>query len=688
MADDLGQEVRDLWRAAEEADRVNREEALHDLKFAAGEHWDDQVRQYRETMGTQRYGFPLPCLTINTLPQFIGQVIGDRRANATAIKVLPREDGDVNIAEVRSELIRSIELQSKADRVYATTFEQAVTCGIGNFRVDMDYAYEDAFDRDLFIRNIANPLAVLWDPLASDPTGRDANYCFVTDKLTKDEYEKRFKESADALELDARGLQDDGWVDSETVRIAEYWRITEKTRTIALLADGSVQDVTDRPENEWQPLLYRGPDGSAEPRVRKAQCKYATMVLTNGRVELSDPFELKLHRLPIIRAMGREIWVGERRVRYGLTRFARDPARLKDYWRSLIAEKLMLSPRANYIASDAAVKGREGDWPNTLVFNSNSPSAPVAIAQQDMAAIMNEAQMCSQDMKDTTGIHEASLGMPSNETSGRAILARQHEGDIATIVYHDNMNSAMQEAGEVLNALIPIVYDTARTIRTVGEDEAVKLIRVNDPNFVPSDTVKDGIPNLALGRYDVTISTGPAYMTKRQEASASMIEATQAAPQLWQIAGDLIAKAQDWPDADIIAERIKRSIPPQLLGKDEQQDQASDPNEQGGQPQDGGQAQVMQQMAAQQAMAQQAAMAQDMRLKSAQADKAENDALKSHAEALKAWAELNAGDGGDLEAQRIRTEQFNALTNRMKVMGDHMLKASPPQPVNDTGAAA
>jgi hypothetical protein len=259
--------------------------------------------------------------------------------------------------------------------------------------------------------------------------------------------------------------------------------------------------------------------------------------------------------------------------------------------------------------------------------------------------------------------------MPSNEQSGRAILARQHEGDIATIVYHDNMNSAMQEAGEVLNALIPIVYDTARTIRTVGEDEAVKLIRVNDPEFQPNATVKDAIPNLALGKYDVTVSTGPAYMTKRQEASASMIEATQAAPQLWQIAGDLIAKAQDWPDADIIAERIKRSIPPQLLGEDEKEEQA-DPAQQG-------QQQQMQAMAQQQAMLQQAAMAQDMRLKSAQADKAQADAAKSHAEALKAYAELNAGDGGDLEATRVRTEQYNAVTNRLKALLPHAMPKEP-----------
>jgi hypothetical protein len=634
LADDFAQEVRELWRQAEEADKDNRDEAITDLEFAAPDskkgHWDEQVRQYREQMGRDRYGFPLPCLTINDLPQKVGQVIGDRRANQTSIKVLPREDGDMKVAEVRSELIRSIELQSKADRVYMSAFDQAVTCGIGNFRVALEDAADDVFVRDLFVRAIPNPLAVLWDPLAADPTGRDASYCFVAENMPMADFKKKFPKATPSS-LDAKGLEKDGWMEGETIRVAEYWRIDERKRTFAMLQGGITADVTDQPEEGWKSLVMMAGD---KPMIRDGICKYAVRTLTNGQEQLEEPFELKLHRVPIIRVTGREVWVGEKRVRFGLVRYARDPARLRDYWRSLVAEKLMLSPRANFVAQAAAIKGREDDWQNTLIYNDGAQQ-PLPVTTNDLQAIMNEAQMCAQDMKDTTGLHDASLGIQSNETSGVAIQRRQHEGDIATIVYHDNMNSAMQEAGEVLNALIPLTYDTPRTIRTVGNDEAVKLIRVNDPNFQPSGMVKENI-DIGLGKYDVTISTGPAYMTKRQEAAADMMQAVQAWPEFMKIAGDKIAIAQDWPDADEIAERVKRTMDPAILGDDA--DDGKDPEELAEQKAQADQAKQLQQQAAELQMRKAAAETEQAE---ADAEKARYDAQKAKAEALEAEAKLS-----------------------------------------------
>lgn len=642
---DFTNEIRELWRQGEDAERQNREEAMNDLAFAAGEQWDDRVRQYRESGDRP---FPLPCLTINTLPQFIGQVVGDRRANQTSIKVLPREDGDKEVAEVRSELIRSIEHQSKAERVYARTFEQAVTCGIGNLRVDLDYAYEDAFERDLFIRGIPNPLAVMWDPMAADPTAKDAGWCFVTDRITREDYKRRFPDAAEPSMFDME-IQAQGWVEDSMVRIGEYWRMEERERTIALFADGTVQDVTER-QDDYNGLLFM--DAGGKPRIRKAKCKYAAMVLTNGQEPLSDPFELKIPRLPIIRAMGREVWIGDRRVRFGLTRFARDPQRLKNYWRSVVAELLMGAPRANYIAYAAAIQGRENDWPNTLVANDGA-ELPVAVTGQNLAAFINEAAMCAQDMKDTTGLHDAMLGIKSNETSGVAIQRRQHEGDIATIGYHDNMNAAMQEAGEVLNALIPVVYDTPRTIRVIGEDDAVRLLRVNDPNFQPSELVKENI-DLSKGRYDVAISTGPAYMTKRQEAAAQLMELARGNQEMMARAGDLVVKALDIPDGDEIAERLR---PP---GTVESEDMT--PEQQAEQQQ----AAQLQQMAQQMEIANANA---ELKKKAAEARKAEADAAKAEAEAEKAQIEVTllkaetvveAAEIAEIASEGIETEEMAA----------------------------
>src|SRR3546814_17648701 len=98
-------------------------------------------------------------------------------------------------------------------------------------------------------------------------------------------------------------------------------------------------------------------------------------------------------------------------------------------------------------------------------------------------------------MKDVSGIHDASLGIRSNEVSGRAISARQREGDIASLTFYDNGNAALLEAGDVINQLIPQVYDGTRVIRRIGEDETMKFQRVNDP-MDPNSI------DLSIGQFD------------------------------------------------------------------------------------------------------------------------------------------------------------------------------------------
>jgi hypothetical protein len=85
------------------------------------------------------------------------------------------------------------------------------------------------------------------------------------------------------------------------------------------------------------------------------------------------------------------------------------------------------------------------------------------------------------DMKGVIGIYDAGLGNKSNETSGKAIIARQREGDVGTVVYIDNWSRSIRRTGSILIDLIPHVYDTERMIRIMGEDGKVDLKWINKP---------------------------------------------------------------------------------------------------------------------------------------------------------------------------------------------------------------
>jgi hypothetical protein len=546
--------ARDLYSDDIDYDKENRDMALDDLKFIAGEQWDPDVKAAREGR---------PIITINTLPQYVGQVIGDRRMNKTTIKVRATKDASAKMANSRAGIIKSIEQFSRAERAYDMGLEDQVSCGIGNLRVNMDYADDDAFEQDLFINHVPNPLAVVWDRMSTDPTGRDAGHCFVQDNIPQVVYDKDWPDfKPDNTLIEELGLAGSGWYENNMVRVTEFWEMLSRPRFMALDKTGGVCEY-DSQEEVDQALeagkLWVDPQ-TGKPKVRVGRHRYARMHLITGTDILAGPYELPLNRLPIVRVEGRIVRVGDDRYRYSLVRWAKDSARMRNYWRSVWVEKLAMAPKAKWLAEDAAVEGYEEDFrdahlsQDSLLKYKQGMKQPILVPPPPIeAALINAETMNNQDIKDTTGLQDASLGIRSNEVSGRAINARKLEGDVATIVYHDNLNYAIQEVGDIVNQLLGVCYDTVRTLRVIGEDDKEQQVTVNNPQDPDS-------LDLSVGKYDVVVETGPSFTTQRVEAAQAMMEAIKVAPNLMDLAGDLIVKAQDWPGAIEIAERIKQMM--------------------------------------------------------------------------------------------------------------------------------
>lgn len=562
-------DMRQQYQHDVEYDRINRFEMIDDLRFAAGEQWDPVVLQ-------QRKG--LPCLVVNTIPQFTAQLVGDWRESRKAIKVIPSNGEDTDLASIREDLVRNIEMQSRADRSYDHGFETMVIAGDGSFKVTVEYAKDDVFDQDVFIRPIEDVLSVVWDRFSVDPTGRDARRVFVDDRIPKDEFQRKWPDESGGSEM----LQEDridrvtmaGWQDEESYRVTEYWRMIERQKTMALFESGQMYEIDDT--NMDQIIQEHG----TPVKTRIVWCRYAQMHYCSGSKILAGPYEYRLNRLPIIRMSGRIVNVAGRRVRYGLVRFMKDPSRLRNFWRSIAAEQLGYAPKAQWLATQSAVEGRQEAFRKAhltrdplLIVNDEAvigqniqriePPAP-------QAAIFQEVAMNTQDMKDVSGIQDASLGIRSNETSGKAIMNRQHEGDVASQTYYDNADAALLEAGDVINQLIPQIYDGTRVVRLIGKDEAVKFQKINDPMDPHSI-------DLAAGMFDVALSTGTSYTTRREEAAQAMMDAIQVWPQLMDIAGDLVVKAQMWPGAEELSDRLAKIVPQQFLTPEEQQKNGGPP---------------------------------------------------------------------------------------------------------------
>ena len=532
-----------------------------DAKFVVGNQWDPVIEARRKS---QRK----PVLTFNRLVAFISQVVGNRLMNETEIRVFPDKAGTKEIAEVREGIIRSIFKNSNADFARDEAAKYQVVGGEGYFSLSLDYTSDDVFEQEIKINAVTDPYSCVMDPLSIEPSGGDAHWGFIGDDIPQQEFKHRWPWAAEVSFLGEKQWNKSGfWLSEDTVRIVSYWQmVTEGHKVLALYQDGTVHDVTEMEEFEYINYVELRSDGS--PYIREVPNRFARLYVCSGNAILEGPYDYPISSIPIYRVPGWELNDGEKTHRWGLIRFMKDPQRLHNYWRSTVAEQLVAAPRNKWLTTPDAVKGHEAKWraspssDNPFLYFNDGEQAPIHIPPPGIdAALVNEAGMATQDLKDISNIHEAALGMPSNEVSKVAIQQRQMVSDVGTFVYVDRRRLADQRCAKNCNELIPHIYDTMRTLTVIGRDNRAVVMVINDPSNPNSD--------VTLGKYGVTVDVGPASETKRTLAAEQMTSFVNANPQTAALVMDLIVEAQDWPQADEFAKRFRSQLPPGVIPEDQ-----------------------------------------------------------------------------------------------------------------------
>lgn len=643
--DDFHHEMMERMAQARDHEAPHIERGADDLRFATGENqWPETERALRESEGR-------PCLTFNGLTQYIRQVTGQIRALNPAVKVSPG-DGQASkeTAEIIEGLVRQIEYQSDAASVYEAAAESAAACSIGHWRIRNDYCDGPTFEQEIKIERIFNPFSVFYDPQAKEPTRSDARFAFVVEEMDKEAFEAAYPD-ADPVDFtsDHKIPNFMQWATAETVTVAEYYWIEFEEFEIGLTAAGQIV------KNPAPPLMFTKKRTVKEPRVKWAK--------VTGKEVLEGPTDIPGRYIPIVAVTGEEFHIGEETYRSSVIRFAKDAQTIYNVAMTAEAEVVMMQPRAPYMVTAKQIAGLETFWNEAnstnrpyLPYNPD-PAAPAPMRippPVPSGGLIALAQAAADDMKRTTGIYDASLGARSNETSGKAIRERKLESQNSTSIYADNMVKAVAHTGRILVEMIPQVYDTKRAVRILGEDKQEKVVVINDLMLDQNGVVP--VNDLKVGKYAVRIGVGPSYSSKRQEASEGMMDFLRAVPQASVVTADIIAGAQDWPDSDRIAERLRKTLPPGLAEPDE------DPT-----PEQQQMAQQAQQQAAMQAQAQQQAQQIEARTAAAKATEAEADAAKAQAEAQLKQYEL-AQVSGQINAM-IQHGIAQALQGAMAPMG-------------------
>ena len=552
------------FRLAESANETNDKTFREDRQFV----YHDDRQWEADAVGARG---DRPRVTINRLQVFARNIVNEARESPAAIKVHPvDENGDVHLAKVIDGLIRHVEHDSNASDVYAAAFEDAVTGGFGYFRIVPEYESEDSFYQCPKIKRILDPRTVKIDPFHEDPTGSDAHWAIIHTRFSKDEFEKTWP---DAEPINSYGADNSFWADREAgIMVAEYFVVEETAEKLLQLKDGSTVWASDATKAQKK----------AAVRERMSCRRRVMWYKIGGQGELlEDPVEFPSRYIPVVRMPGREWFEDGKRFTCGAIHYSKDAQRIYNYARSQQLERLALAPKAPYIGYKGQFQDKKWqslntkNWgflevePVTIAGNL----APLPQRQQVVGldpALSEEINLASEEIRSTTGITDANLGQRSNETSGRAILARQQQGNRANADFVANRNIAIRQCGMILLDMLPRLYDVPRVARILGPDGNPDLVWVGK-EAIDRDGQKY-LYDLSAGRYDIVIDAGPAYATKRQESAVAMVETLRSVPLIGQAAPDLIVQAQDWPDSDKVAARLRRALPPGLLGKDADQD--------------------------------------------------------------------------------------------------------------------
>ena len=562
----------------------NRREGLDDLNMLAGiGHWPKELADKRRAENR-------PVLTINKLPSFVDQILNDSRLNKLSIKVLPNGGGaSEELANTFAGLIRNIENISDADIAYQTALEGGVNNGFGYFRVITSYCDETSFDEEIHIKRIRDPFTVYMDPDSEELDGSDGKYFIITKMIDRKEYEVLYPNLAPPVPVSASG---ESWSLKDKVRIAEYWVKEPKVKRLILTSDQRTLTGEDYdklleaekvihleadPNNPEEPIEVEGPapEGSDFPqttlnpapkilREREIDSFIITQYIADGEKVISETPWAGMY-LPIIPVWGKELIISGVRYLRGAIRFAKDPQRMYNYFRTAATETVALTPKAPYLMEEGQIEGHRTEWDSLGVSNlpyllyKNVPGivAPTRqIVTQTAIGEITEANVANDEMKAVTSLYDASLGAQGNEVSGRAISARQAKSDIANFAFHDNLKRAVKYCGKILVDLIPRIYDTERQILVVGEDEVEQMVMINQ------ESNGKIINNMSVGRYKIVVTSGPSFNTQRVEAVQSMLDFIRVTPDSSGLIMDLVAENMDWPGAAKIAKRFKKLLPP------------------------------------------------------------------------------------------------------------------------------
>jgi hypothetical protein len=602
----------DIRKSVENWRKYFREniQQYHDYhNFVLGSQWEDDEEQLLKNYNK------IP-LQFNKLAPLMNHLLGEQMMNTPNLQAVPDDDVvDEQTVSVRQALVKEISLDSNAKTVYQIAFQQAAIGGFGAYLVGTDYKNNKSFDQVPIIKSYRDATKCFWDVGCESPCKTDGMISGAYVRMSRQLFAKKYgKKLEGSIPPTVTETEDDSyasfkWCDDESITITEAYKRKLIKSQLHELSNG--ETITSKELTKFQTIVVDNiSQEDAEEQGRLPPGEYinfngepVTIVQSRSIIEYKttwykiagdyvlDETPFPSQQLPVVFVDQNSYYDKTgKQVTRPFVKDARDAQRFINYLGTQIAYLIKISRYDQFMASRANVKSPKTQliWKNPSIIQGaiiydvdkeggtkpeqlRPPELPISLIQQYERAL--------QDIQTSTGIYDTKVGEQGNENSGAAIDARTRQGAYNTYIVFNSLNRAIAVGGEIIDEMIPKLFDTERKVTLELPDQGRKTVTLNQQ----ADEYGSGVSNdMSKGTFKIRLMPGPSYEGQKAESLQAMQLLLNAHPEIFTLIADLYAQNLPVPNVIELVNRLRTIVPPEVMqagktGKPVQQDKGPPP---------------------------------------------------------------------------------------------------------------
>jgi len=574
---EICRKIRDRVDKWEKYWTINRSLYYEWVDFIMGDQWrEDESKLF------ERYN-KIP-LMMNKLGVLMNHLLGDQIQNTPNLQIVPDEDVPVDAAHARSALIRNISLNSDAKTVYQTAYGQAIVGGYGAYRIGTDYVSDDgpdAFNQEIKFYDFEDPNRCYWDISAKHKCKVDGMYAGFKTRLSRRAFRDKYGKDIES-QIGTTAITEDStmaFADDDSITQVDDYEREGKSITIRKLSDDSV--VNDEEFKALEKIvidkkkyiLKNGmPVTVVETRkVVKYTIKHRQIAGDFILEETDFPSQL----LPVLFVDQRSYYSKQgQQITRSFFKDVKDAQRYLNYLATQAAYIMKISrydqfimPRKCAASPDAQQQWRDPSVVNGALYYDETPSGakPEQLKPPELSAsLVQQYERTLVDIQSGTGLYNTQLGEMGNEVSGTAIDKRNQRGSKNTQIPRNALEIAVATGGEIVNEMIPSVYDTQRMLVLPTPNSQEEKVQINKP----SDEYGLNVENdMTKGRFKIRLKPGPSYEGQKQEALDSMKDVLQAdrGGQVFPLIADLYVENLPLDNNLELRNRLRTMVPQEII---------------------------------------------------------------------------------------------------------------------------